>query len=168
MSRVPNDGSAGPPAGAPNGAPDAPLRGKNTMRTKMLFAAAAALACSFATPAAAQDPGQAIVSLYHAPPGHQIELLKWIAGQDRVAAAAGVAQGQLYVHTDGDSWDYMLIQPVTTAAQDAAMEAAGKKLGIDAGPRAAIEFRKHIQSHTDTFVRGPMTAAQYLAAVGER
>ena len=136
------------------------------MRTKMLTAAAAALTCVLATPAAAQQTGRAIISIYHAAPGHQIELLKWLASQDRAATAAGVGRAQLYVHTDGDSWDYLMIAPVTTPEQDAAIEAAGKKLGIEAGVRASIDLRKHIASHTDTFVRGPMTAAQYLSRQG--
>ena len=138
------------------------------MHTKMLTAAAAALTCAFATPAAAQQTGRAIVSIYHAAPGHQVELLKWLAAQDRVTTAAGVGRAQLYVHTDGDSWDYLMIAPVTTPEQDAAIEAAGKKLGIEAGVRASIDLRKHIASHTDTFVRGPMSAAEILAALGEK
>ena len=106
------------------------------MRTKLLTAAAAAITCALVTPAAAQQPARAIVSIYHAAPGHQIELLKWLANQDRAATAAGVGRAQLYVHTDGDSWDYLMIAPVTTPEQDAAIEAAGKKLGIEAGVRA--------------------------------
>lgn len=138
------------------------------MRITMLLAAAAALTVLPTMPAAAQPAGRAIVSLYHAAPGQQVALLRWLAGQERVAAAAGVPASQLYVHTDGDSWDYMLVQPVTTPAQDAAMEAAGKKLGIEAGPHAALDFRKNIMSHTDTFVMGPMSATAYLAFVGEK
>jgi hypothetical protein len=136
-----------------------------------LAAAAAATACvltsSMAT-AQAAEPGRAIVSLYHAAPGQQEALLRWLADQDRVAAAAGVAASQVYVHTDGDSWDYMIINPVTTDAQDAAMEAAAKKLGIVSGMRASLEFRKYIATHTDTFTRGPTTAAQILSNLQAR
>jgi hypothetical protein len=138
------------------------------MTMKLAIAAAAALACGLATPAAAQEPGRAIISIYHAAPGHQIELLKWLNGQNKAAAAAGVPAAQIYVHTDGDSWDYLMIAPMTTPQQDAAIEAAGKKMGIEAGVRASIELRKHIASHTDTLVRGPMTAGDVLTAMGER
>lgn len=138
------------------------------MRIKMLLAATAALTSMFATPASAQDAGRAIISIYHAAPGHQVELLKWLANQDRAAQAAGVPGTQLYVHTDGDSWDYLMIAPVTTPEQNAAIEAAGKKLGIESGIRASIDLRKHIASHTDTFVAGPMTAAQVLSRLGEK
>lgn len=130
--------------------------------------AAAAIACTFAVPAHAQQPGRATVSLYRAAPGHQIELLKWIAEQDRIAAAAGVAPGQIYAHTDGDSWDYMMISPQTTPAQDDAVDAAARKMGLPSGPMVGIELRKHIAIHTDTLVRGPMTAAEMLAALGQK
>ena len=111
-------------------------------------------------------PPRAIVSVYHAVPGHQEALLNWLAQQDRVAAAAGVAPMQLYAHTDGDSWDYMGIGPVTTEAQDDAMDAAARRMGLQTGPRAGLELRKHIQSHTDTFTVGPMTATQLLQRLG--
>ena len=106
------------------------------------------------------------MSLYHAAPGHQAELLKWFAQQDRIATAAGIAPMQLYVHTDGDSWDYMGINPVTTDAQDAAMDAAAKKMGLPSGPGVALDLRQHISSHTDTFTVGPISAAQAVAWYG--
>lgn len=141
------------------------------MKTVIKFAAVAALSMSamFSAPAIAQQgSGRAIVSLYQGVPGHQEALAKWMADQDRIAVAAGVQPSQLYVHTDGDSWDFMIIQPVTTEVQDQAMEAAAARLRLPTGPRASLEFRKHIQSHTDTFVRGPMTATQYLQSLGPR
>ncbi len=55
-----------------------------------------------------------------------------------------------------------MIAPVTTEAQDQAFDAAAAKMGVTSGPKAGLELRKHIQSHTDTFVIGPMTASQML------
>ena len=112
------------------------------------------------------EPPRAIVALYHAAPGQQEALLHWLADQDRIAAAAGLPAGQLYVHTDGDSWDYMGIGPVTTPAQDAALAAAARKMGMAGGAKRAIEFRKLIASHTDTYTIGPVTAAQVITAIG--
>ena len=135
----------------------------------MKLASTAALSAAVLMPSAASaqaEPPRALVSLYHAASGHQEALMRWLADQDRVAAAAGVAPAQVYAHTDGDSWDYMVIFPVTTAAQDDALDAAAKKLGLPNGPRAALEFRKHIQTHTDTFTIGPMTAAEHLSRWG--
>jgi len=136
------------------------------MLIKCAFAATAALAFAFATPAAA-EPGRAIIGIYHVAPGKQLDFLKWLDQQDRLAAAAGIAKGQLYAHTDGDSWDYLVINPVTTEAQDAAMDAAAKKMGVNM-MRGGLELRKYLSSHTDTFVRGPMTAAEYLSMIGEK
>jgi hypothetical protein len=138
------------------------------MGFKFAIAAAAALALSVPTAASAQSANQAIVSIYHAAPGHQVALLKWLAERERIAAAAGVPASQLYVHQDGDSWDYLLIGPATTAAQDDALDATAKRMGLAAGPGVGIELRKHIASHTDTIVGGPMTVASYLAMIGEK
>jgi len=136
---------------------------------KLAAAAAAGAIASgtivYAQAAAPAEP-RAIVSLYHAAPGQQEALLRWLAEQDRVARSAGVAPMQLYVHTDGDSWDFMGINPVTTDAQDQALDAAAKKMGVMSGPRVSLELRKHITSHTDTFTIGPITADQALARLG--
>ena len=137
--------------------------------TKTLFAAfAAAATLSLAAPTMAAEPGHAIVSLYHAAPGQQVALLKWMARQDQAAAAAGVGASQIYIHTSGDSWDYLVINPTTTDAQDAAIEAAAKKMGLATGPKASIQFRTMIASHTDTYAVGPTTAAAALAELGEK
>lgn len=142
------------------------------MKQLIKLAAAAAVGAAAAgsivyaqTPPA--GPPEAIVSLYQGAPGQQEALLRWFAQQDRVAQAAGVAPGQLYIHTNGDSWDYMVINPVTTPEQDAAMEAAARQMGIPGGPRVSLELRKYISSHTDTFTVGPITAAQALAELGD-
>src|SRR4029079_4770501 len=98
---------------------------------------------------------------------YTLDLLKWCASQDRIAQAAGIAPMQLYVHTDGDSWDYMGINPVTTEAQDAALDAAAKKMGLPRRPGLARDPRQESSSHTDTFTIGPVSAAQALAAYGQ-
>ena len=128
---------------------------------KLALALAGAIALAVATPAAAQSGPDGIVQIYHVAPGHQVDFLKWLDQQDKIAASAGVPAGKLYAHMDGDSWDYLVIAPVTTPAQDAALDAAAKSMGINV-------MRKHVPSHTETFVRGPTTAAAYLAAVGAK
>ena len=141
------------------------------MKQLMKLAAAAAIGAIASgtivyAQASAPEPPKARIALYRAAPGQHVALLKWLAQQDKVAQAAGVARSQLYAHTDGDSWDYLAIDPVTTPAQDAAVDAAAKKLGLPAGPAASIEFRRYIAVHTDTFAIGPVTPDQYLAMVG--
>lgn len=117
--------------------------------------------------AGSSTPPKARIALYRAAPGQQVALLKWLDAQNRAAAAAGVPVGQLYAHTDGDSWDYLAIDPVTTPAQDAAVDAAAKKMGMPVGVASNLEFRKYIAMHSDTFAIGPVTPAQYLAMAGQ-
>lgn len=142
------------------------------MKQLMKLAAAAALGAVasgsivYAQIGSPQLP-HARVALYRAAPGQQVALLRWLAAQERAAQAAGLPAGQFYAHTDGDSWDYLAIDPVTTPAQDAAVDAAAKKMGLATGPASSLEFRKYIAVHTDTFAIGPTTPAQYLAMAGQ-
>jgi hypothetical protein len=143
------------------------------MKQLIKLAAAAALgAVASGTIVYAQagspEPPKARIALYRAAPGQQVALLKWLDEQNRASQAAGVPIGQLYAHTDGDSWDYLAIDPVTTPAQDAAVDAALKKMGRPTGAGQSIEFRKYISMHTDTFAIGPVTPAQYLALAGQQ
>ena len=137
------------------------------MPIKALSAAVAAIALAFAAPATAQTAGRSLVSIYHVAPGQHIGFLKWLDHQDQMSAAAGIAKGQLYVHTDGASWDYVVISPVNSEAQDAAFDAVATKMGMNPA-RGGIELRKHISSHSDTFTRGPMSAGDYLKSMGEK
>jgi hypothetical protein len=139
------------------------------MKLKLILAATAiAVSAPFAAQAQAPaEPGGATVTLYRAAPGHQLMLLQWLAQQERAAAEAGVPRSQLYVHQNGDSWDYLLIAPELTDAQDDAVEAAAKKLGIPTGPGVGIELRKHIAWHTDTLVAGPTSPADHLRRIGQ-
>jgi len=142
------------------------------MRQLFNLAAAAALGALASgsivyAQAGSPDMPKARFALYRAAPGQQVALLRWLAAQSRASQAAGVPAGQLYAHTDGDSWDYLAIDPVTTPAQDAAVDAAAKKMGLATGPASNLEFRKYIAMHTDTFVIGPTTPAQYLAFAGQ-
>lgn len=142
------------------------------MKQLMKLAAAAALGALASgsivyAQAGSPPPPKARVALYRAAPGQQVALLRYFAAQDRAAQAAGLPPSQIYAHTDGDSWDYMAIDPVTTPAQDAAVDAAAKKMGMPTGPASNLELRKYISQHSDTFTIGPVTAAQYLAMAGQ-
>ena len=133
------------------------------MRIHLIGALTLALAATVATPVMAQTQNQShVVSLYRAAPGHQVRLLQWLARQEEVNRAAGLPPVQLFVHQDGASWDFMVIAPQTTAEQDAAVDAAARRLGAATGPRSGIELREHIAEHTDTFVAGPTTATEWL------
>ena len=143
------------------------------MKQLMKLAAAAALGAIasgsivYAQAGSSAEPPHARIALYRAAPGQQVALLRWLAAQDRVSQSIGLPASKLYAHTDGDSWDYLAIDPVTTPAQDKALDEAAKKAGLAIGPASSLEFRKYVSTHTDTFAIGPVTPAQYLALAGQ-
>lgn len=134
----------------------------------VLVSIALAIGLSLATvgPALAQDDeAVSIVSLYRVAPGQHIAFLEWMAAGEAAAAQAGVPASRWYAHMNGDAWDYLMIAPETTDEQDAAVDAALQAQGLPTGPAGGIEFRKYMAWHTDTYVAGPMSAAELLATV---
>ena len=113
------------------------------------------------------EPGKVIVALYHAAPGKQLDLLKWLAAREAVDKEAGVPATQIYAHTDGDSWDYLAIAPQLSEADSTKVEELAKKKGLKTGFAASLEFRQMIQTHTDTFAKGPTTAADLVKQAGK-
>ena len=132
-----------------------------------LALATAVLACALPQSAAAQEAPTSVVTTYRIASGQQVNFLKWLARQDQINAAAGIARSQLYVHSKGDSWDYLVIAPQPTAAQDVTVEAATRKMGLNPR-RGGIELRQYVASHADTIATGPTSATAYLAWLGEK
>jgi hypothetical protein len=131
--------------------------------------AAALLLLAVSAEAQAQTPQPApvqrqLVEIYRIAPGQHEAFLRFIARADEANRLAGLPPRQLYVHSDGAEWDFMLIQPAETPKDKAAAsDAAWQKMGLPSGADFFLEFRQFIQSHSDTFVRGPTTAADFLA-----
>jgi hypothetical protein len=114
---------------------------------------------------AAQSVPKMLVEIYRIAPGQHTAFLEAIAKYDEANRIAGLPPRQLYVHRDGASWDFMLIQPAETPSDKiAALNAAWEKLGLPSGADFFLSFRQFIASHEDTFVSGPTTAADFLAA----
>ncbi len=114
---------------------------------------------------AAEPVPHMLVEIYHIAPGQHTAFLEAIAKYDEANRIAGLPPRQLYVHDDGASWDFMLIQPAETPADKAAaLKAAWEKLGLPTGADFFLSFRQYIASHEDTFVNGPTTAADFLAS----
>src|SRR5262245_57357763 len=111
--------------------------------------------------------GRARISLYRVAPGRHLDFLKWQAAQDEVAKEAGVPAPQVYAHLDGDSWDYMLVSPVTTPEQDRKLDAIAKSKGLKVGMPAMLEFRALLASHTDTLAAGPLSARELVEMARE-
>lgn len=132
-----------------------------------VFAAAAGLAAEPApepTREPAPEPTRMLVEIYRIAPGEHQAFLEAIASYDEANRLAGLPPRQLYVHSDGASWDFMLIQPAEIPPEkSAALGEAWKKLGLPSGADFFLSFRKYIAEHTDTFVMGPTSAADYLA-----
>jgi hypothetical protein len=117
-----------------------------------------------AAPAFAESKDM-LIEIYRIVPGKHEEFLRHLALLDQANAEAGLPPRQLFVHQDGASWDFVLLQPAhTTDEQDAKLAAAYKKLGIPAGAKFFVNFRTMIAEHTDTFVEAT-TAAEYLKKV---
>jgi len=120
--------------------------------------------------ARAQEEEQplSLVSIYRIAPGQHIAFLQWMADQEAAARDASAPAGQWYVHVNGDAWDFLQIAADLSDEQGDAVDAAAEARGLKTGPPSGIEFRQYVAWHTDTFVAGPMTAAELLSrAQGE-
>ncbi len=122
-----------------------------------------------AGPAAAveQPWPEAWFEVFKLAPGKQEAFIRRIARADEVAKAGGQPPIQIFVHEDGADWDVLLFKPVRdvkpTPAQEAAMAAKRKELGMESGPAYFLAIRETIASHTDTKAYGPITSGQWLA-----
>ena len=117
--------------------------------------------------AAAKETPHVIVSLYRVAPGKHLDFIKWMAANEAIDKEAGVPSPQIYVHTNGDAWDYMVIAPELTDAQQDKQDAAAKAHGRKIGFGASLEFRTYMAWHTDTFANGPTSATELVAQANE-
>lgn len=131
---------------------------------KHVLAAAAALFLGLAGSAAIADEApEKVIEIYRIAPGQHEAFLRLIALYDQANKEAGVPPRELYVHEDGGSWDFVLIQPAhLTPQQDAAVTAAVKRLGAPQGTAYFLNIRKYLLEHSDTTAEGPTTAADWL------
>jgi len=132
------------------------------------IAALVALALAPFCMAVADDSGTKMIEIYHIAPGKQVEFLKLIALYDQANLQAGLPARDLYVHADGASWDFLLIQneDVDPARAKVRNEAL-KKLGAPTGAKFWLAIRQTIAEHTDTVATGPTTAGDWLKKLGE-
>lgn len=126
-----------------------------------LLAIAAALAPI--APALAAQNDTKMIEIYHIAPGKHVEFLKLIAQYDEANRQAGLPPRELYVHSDGGAWDFLLIQSENVdPAKQALVDAALKKLGAPTGAKFWVGIRQTIAEHTDTVATGPTTARDWL------
>jgi hypothetical protein len=131
------------------------------------LAALSIAALTASAPAFAQEESEAprmMIEIYKIAPGQHEAFLKEIARYDEANRLAGVPPRQLYVHSDGADWDFILIQPnAYSPDKQAALDKAWKQLGLPSGADFFLNYRRFIADHTDTVAIGPTSAADYLA-----
>lgn len=116
----------------------------------------------------AARPARVLVEIYRIAPGKHKAFLRDIASYDKANQVAGLPPRQLYVHSDGANWDFMLIQPAKTPAdRAAALDAAWDELNLPSGFEFFSTFRENITEHSDTFAYGPTSAGAVLSSVKE-
>lgn len=132
------------------------------MKWHMRMAAALSLMVALGTAVTVQAADM-LVEIYRIAPGQHENFLKLIALYDQASKEAGLAPRQLYVHQDGASWDFLIIQPASIAPEKSkALDAALKRLGAPQGAKFFLQIRSYMAEHSDTFVEGPTTAADWL------
>jgi hypothetical protein len=111
-------------------------------------------------------PVKKLVEIYRIAPGKHEEFLRFVAFLDEINLKAGLPARDLYVHNDGDSWDFIIIQPAATPPEkSAALAKAWEEAGAPSGADFFLHIRQFIAEHTDSFATGPTTASAYLAGV---
>ena len=117
----------------------------------------------------AADVPRKLVEIYRIAPGQHQAFLEFIARCDEANRRAGLPPRELYVHSDGAGWDFMIIQPASTPDEHrAALDAAWDELALPSGADFFLQFRTFVAEHEDTFVKGPTTAADFLATRAKR
>lgn len=133
-------------------------------------------------PAIAQQPAPAPVpapedwshpafELFRLAPGKTEDFLRSVAIWDQVNAAGGQPKTHVYLHEDGEGWDVMLYKPprpAPTAAQNAAMEAKRKELGLPTGPLYFVQLREQVADHAHLVMVGPMLAEKFVAELDQQ
>ena len=110
-----------------------------------------------------EAPSRKLVEIYRIAPGQHEAFVRLLAQFDEASKEAGIPPRELYVHQDGASWDFMLIQNAEyTDEQRAKIGPAMEKLGLPRGADFFVAFRQFVAEHSDTFVEGPTTAEAWL------
>lgn len=134
-----------------------------------------ALAGSALTPAAASaasapagkvEMTAPVFEMFRLVPGKAEAFIRSMADYDKVSIAGGQPPTQLFLHSGGEGWDVLLYKPARpkpTPAQETAMAAKIKELGLSTGATYFLEIREQMADHVHFEASGPTTAAEWLA-----
>lgn len=103
--------------------------------------------------------------MFRLAPGKTEAFIRSMADWDKVSVAGGQPPTELFLHAGGEGWDVLLYKPArpkATPAQEAAMAAKVKELGLPSGARYFVQIREQMADHTH-FEGNKTTAAQWLA-----
>lgn len=137
----------------------------------LLALAGSALTPAIATAASAPAAGKVemttpVFEMFRLVPGQAEAFIRSMADYDKVSIAGGQPPTQLFLHSGGEGWDVLLYKPARpkpTPAQEAAMAAKIKELGLATGSIYFLEVRERMADHTHFEANGPTTAADWLA-----
>ena len=106
-----------------------------------------------------------VFEMFRFAPGQAEAFIRSMAAWDKVSIAGGQPPTQLFLHAGGEGWDVLLYKPARpkpTAAQEAAMAAKIKELGLATGALYFLEIREQMADHIHFEATGPTTAQQWL------
>lgn len=129
----------------------------------MLLLAGSALAQD--PPAAEAELTAPVFEMFRLVPGQTESFIRSMAQWDKVSIAGNQPPTQLFLHEGGEGWDVLLYKPARpkpTPAQEAAMAAKAKELGLATGAMYFLEIRQQMADHVHFEATGPTTAAQWL------
>src|SRR3546814_733919 len=131
-----------------------------------------AFALMLAVPAAAKEPAAEMTTptfeMFRLAPGKTEAFIRDMALWDKVSVAGGQPPTQLFLHAGGEGWDVLLYKPARpkpTPAQEAAMGAKIKELGLPTGALYFVGVREMMADHVHFEAAGPTTADQWVAGI---
>jgi hypothetical protein len=106
--------------------------------------------------------------MFRLAPGKTEDFIRSLADWDEVSRAGGQPLYQMFLHEGGEDWDVLLYKPARpkpTPAQEAAMAAKAKQLGLASGALYYVEIREQMAEHIHFDAKGPMSPASWISEI---
>ena len=136
-----------------------------TIASSVMFLSPAAAASAAPAGSGKTEMTTPVFEMFRMAPGKTEDFIRSMADWDKVSIAGGQAPTQLFIHEGGEGWDVLLYKPARpkpTPAQEAAMAAKAKELGLPSGSMYFLELRERMADHVHFEATGPTTAEQWL------